>query len=120
MSKGRKPGGQPGNKNAVKHGYYSDAYGVAMRARFVEALEMQDWQAIHREVAVARTQLHTLIQKDVTNHEVLVRMLNTITRMIRATFGLSIQEEGELGEAMRTMLAAIIAPDADEGTEPWT
>ena len=108
MPFGRGRGGQPGNKNALKHGFYSGAISAAMKNTLARALEDQDRTNLYQEVALARAHVFRLLQKDPTNHRVLRDFLNAITRMVAFNYQLTHNQEREMGSALETMLAQLL------------
>jgi hypothetical protein len=108
----RRPGGQPDNKNAEKHGYYAAAVSPAMRNALRRAQRLQDGDTLRNEIALARAHVYQLLQLDPTNHEILRGFLNTIARMLRDQYNLSRNEEHELGAALTEMLAELM-PDRE-------
>jgi hypothetical protein len=108
----RKPGAQPGNKNAEKHGYYSAAVAPILRRHYERAIDMADWESLRHEIDLARAQLARLLAREPNNHDILVRLVNTIARTLALNFRLSRNEEHELGTALSDMLAELM-PDRE-------
>ena len=68
MSKIRKRGAQPGNRNAVRHGFYSSC----LTPREVrELLKILDCEGIDREIAVIRIKLKAALRIDPGNRRLL-------------------------------------------------
>ncbi|MDE2802911.1 MAG: hypothetical protein OXK21_08520, partial [Chloroflexota bacterium] len=76
----RKSGGQPGNQNARKHGFY---------AKFLTPEEQQDLQEAMElrgpapEVAVLRVRLRALLNNPNAKQEHIISIVNSIGRLIR-------------------------------------
>lgn len=95
----RKPGGQPGNSNRLKHGFYSASFGDSLRLALKEAaaLGVADLEA---ELAAARTILRRLIEASPDNIDAIARLLNTITNLASTNYRLSAADSQELEATM--------------------
>jgi hypothetical protein len=109
-------GAQPGNKNAQKHGFYSDIYTVEEAKRFRQVSNIEDEQKLLRTTAF-RIAKH--LHFDTLNPEELngmyylilaIQHINTIERTIMLARG----KGGEIG---KTILEALkeMNPDEDLG-----
>ena len=76
----KKTGGQPGNKNAVKHGLYAKALTPEQQDAFPTALETQ---FLNQEIAVMRLKMAALMAEDGVDFNLVVRGMGTLTRMVR-------------------------------------
>lgn len=109
----RKPGAQPGNNNAHKHGFYAKALGTAGAGVLRRARGLGP-SSLLEEIALARARLYLLIGKEPTNHDILIRTLGTITRMVAVNHNLTGEEEREFGAAMQETLAELVAMEKAE------
>jgi hypothetical protein len=67
-SKKRHRGGQPGNQNARKHGFYSP---YMSQPEILELFKILDHGGVDRRVAVTRIKLKSALLADPANHRVL-------------------------------------------------
>ncbi len=102
----RKPGGQPGNSNARKHGLYEEVLDEAGRAAFRAALEVGP-SDLHHEIALCRERIERLVAADSANLDLLARMVNALARLAATHFHLSAGDRDRLTEAMHNVLADI-------------
>ena len=102
----RKPGAQPGNTNAFKHGFYSEALATAARARYADAREIGPVN-LAEEIAVCRTHLYSLIEADPERIDLLAKIVNALARLAATHFHLSGSDTERLTAAMTTVLADI-------------
>lgn len=75
----RRRGGQPGNQNARKHGFYSAALLPHEREVYREAAGLR---GLNPEIAMLRTKLMGLISTPDVNPEVLIKAARALTRMV--------------------------------------
>ena len=75
----KKRGGQPGNQNARKHGFYARILTPEQEEAFLEALDLRDFA---QEVALVRVRLLTLFKDPDTPPELISRTLNNLCRMM--------------------------------------
>ena len=84
----RKRGGQPGNENARKHGFYSSALTPEEQETLRVAIDLK---GLNAEIAVLRVKLMELISNPDTSHELLLLAARTLTRVVdiqdRITYG---------------------------------
>jgi hypothetical protein len=77
----RKRGGQKGNRNALKHGYYSRIFSKEEKADFCSA---GDVEGIDEEIALMRHVIKTTASKKDDKHLLLlVRAANALNKLIR-------------------------------------
>ena len=75
----RKRGGQPGNQNARKHGFYSTAPSAREQGALQEAIVLKD---LSSEIALMRVKTIDLVAHPDIPPELLFRAARTITRML--------------------------------------
>ncbi len=81
----RKPGGQKGNQNARKHGFYSRTLTLAEMSRFRDITALE---GIDPEIALLRVKLQSLFQNDPGNRRALGEASNLLARCLRIRHGL--------------------------------
>ena len=80
VAEGRKNrGGQPGNQNARRHGFYANTPTLEQEEAFAEALEIRDFG---QEVALVRVRLLTLLQNPEIPPELITRTFNNLCRVM--------------------------------------
>lgn len=102
----RRPGGQPGNTNALKHGFWSAALDRADREVYTAALALSPTD-LHREVAILRERLLKLIKADPTQIELFVKGIGQIARLAATHYHLQGTAAASLTDAMHNVLADI-------------
>ncbi len=113
---GRTSGAQLGNKNAQKHGFYSDLYSLEEKKRLCQVSKIEDEQKLLRTMAfriAGHLHFESLNPEELNGmfHLMLaVQHINTIERTILLARG----KGGELG---KTILEALkdMDPDKDLG-----
>lgn len=73
-----------------------------------------DAHALILEIQLARARLAELIGLEPANHDILLRLMSTITRMVAVNHSLSPQDERTLGGALQELLAELM-PDREIG-----
>ena len=76
----KKTGGQPGNRNAVKHGLYAKALTPEQQDVFPDTLKME---FLNHEIAVMRLKLAAHLAEDGMDFNLVVRAMGTLSRMVR-------------------------------------
>jgi len=104
----RKPGGQPGNRNALKHGYYSRIFNKAERADYYSA---GDVQGIDEEIALIRHVIKTVASfKDDKHILVLVRAANVLNKLVRTRQKIQYARYDELKTAVSNVVRDVLIP----------
>ena len=106
MKPKRKPGGQPGNLNAVKHGLYSSVLDRVGQERFALALTLSPTD-LHREIALLRERAERLLSADATDLDLLRQTLGTLARLAATHYHISGTDADRLTEAMSNVLDSI-------------
>ena len=91
----RRRGAQPRNKNAWKHGFYSDALSPDAQKVFKHALTI-DVTELRDETALMRTALYQLAKIEPDNVEVLSLVASRLTRMVALQYGMNKEQQQEL------------------------
>ena len=82
----RKRGGQPGNRNAVRHGFYATTLDANQLCRFWDAMNRHN---IPPEVAVMNLKEITLLHNDPRNKRALRQAVKVLTKWIAVRDGLN-------------------------------
>ncbi len=103
----RKRGGQKGNQNARKHGFYSRALTPAEIGDFWNITRLED---IDPEVAALRIKLISLFQLYPGNSRVLGEASNLLAKWYRAKYRLDSAESSYLKKFIRLILDHLADP----------
>ena len=76
----RKRGGQPGNQNARKHGFYSGGLAAGQQAAFPAAIALK---GVDREIAILRLKIASVLASDPQNYRLQIRALSSLGRLLR-------------------------------------
>jgi len=99
----RKPGGQPDNKNARKHGFYAGALGSKAKNILRRASQL-DAHDIEAEIALLRARIHQLVATEPDNLAVLNLALRTLVRMVALNHGLDEAQETGIHDSLRDLI----------------
>ena len=111
----RKRGGQPGNQNARKHGFYSKALGEAQRLEFRQAARVKGLDA---EIALLRVKIKALLSQDPQNIRLLGHEVKILSSLLIARHNMSKDEKDDLGEIVNNALADFVLPFLPYGSPP--
>jgi len=76
----RKSGGQPGNQNARKHGYYSKFLSPDEKANLEKAVDLE---GLDYEIALARQKIKSVVKNDPENHDAFFRAFANFRSLMR-------------------------------------
>jgi len=107
ISERRKRGAPPGNKNAVKHGFYSKALLEAERITLQQAVAVD---GVDEEIALLRYKLAELLQNYPDRIDLQVDIANTIARLVRTRYQISKEQKKSLKEAIAKVLTEVALP----------
>jgi hypothetical protein len=79
----RKPGGQPGNHNARKHGFYSRTLAPEQLANLPPATRTPGLDA---EIALLRIKIRSIVQDDPHNLDPLLRTVSTLRLAVKTWY----------------------------------
>jgi hypothetical protein len=104
----RKRGAPVGNKNALKHGFYSKIFDGADKRDFEKAAGIE---GIDEEIALMRLEIKRAITGgDDTNLKILIRATNALEKLIRTRYLVSAAQRQGLKEAIGNVIRDIIVP----------
>jgi len=107
ISKKRKKGAQPGNNNAVKHGFYSKALREAERLSLQEAVKVE---GVDEEIALLRYTLAELVENYPDRIDLQIETASAISRLVRTRYLLSKEQKKSLKEAIARVLTEVAIP----------
>ena len=106
MTTKRPRGGQKGNQNARRHGFYSQALDEAQRLDLEAA---QGIDGLDAEIAVLRVKIKALLESDPDNIKLIMQATSTLARLLRTRYSLT-EHEGKGIEAAITNVLTELAP----------
>ena len=101
----RKPGGQPGNQNARKHGVYSKV----LTPEEQRVLSLASIPGIDGEIALLRMKIRAIVKEDRWPAEGLNRTMHAICRAVRLRHNMASQQRRELIALSRL---GLLSPEA--------
>ncbi|MBI4303538.1 MAG: hypothetical protein HY665_04290, partial [Chloroflexi bacterium] len=99
----RKRGGQKGNQNARKHGFYSGTLGLA---EICEFWNITNKEGIDTEIAVLRVKLRSSLQQDPGNRRVLREASKLLAKWYSAKYKLDRTDSDYLNKVIWNILEA--------------
>ena len=103
----RKRGGQPGNQNARKHGFYSKVLDEADQLDFELAIGVE---GIDDEIALLRVKIKSILENDPENIRLIMEATNTLARLIRTRYNITKEQKKGLKEAIGNVLRDVALP----------
>jgi len=103
----RQKGGQPGNQNARKHGYYSRVLDEAQQLDFELASGVN---GIDDEIALLRVKIKAILEKDPENFPLITQAVKVLTRMVQAHYNMSKGDKKGFKEAIEKMWQNVAVP----------
>jgi hypothetical protein len=88
-------GGQPGNQNARKHGYYSNVLTGEDRRNLRQASEVT---GLDDEIALVRARLKSIVEHDPDNLRLISEAASTLVRLMRASHRLGLHKQESFEE----------------------
>jgi len=105
--KRRPQGGQPGNQNARKHGFYSQVLDEAEQMDLQTALDVE---GIDMEIAVLRVKIKAVLENDPDNVRLIMEATNTLARLLRTKYNLDKTQGKSLKEAIGQVMKDLAIP----------
>jgi len=103
----KKPGAQPKNQNARKHGFYSRALTEAERLQLDEAGFVE---GLDEEIALLRVKLRELVESEPERIDLQLEAANTIARLIRTRYQITSEQKRSLKDAIAKVLTEVAIP----------
>ena len=102
----RKRGGQPGNQNACKHGFYSSVL-KEKELPFLE--EAAGVEGIDEEIAILRAKFRSYMVHHPNNMRLIVLAAESLSRLIRTKYRIqNMNKEAGLGDVVGNILRTMI------------
>ncbi|MBN1367938.1 MAG: hypothetical protein JW967_08430 [Dehalococcoidales bacterium] len=107
MEQKRVPGGQPGNQNARRHGFYSDLLDETQQADFLQALQVE---GLDIEIALLRVKLKSVIRNDPDNIKLITRAAESLAKLVKVKYSGGKNDPKKTKEAIGNVLRDFIIP----------
>jgi len=105
--KKRTRGGQSGNQNARKHGFYSKVLDEAEQLDLELATGVE---GIDDEIALLRVKIKSILEHDPENIRLIMEATNTLARLIRTRYNITKEQRKGLKEAIGNVLKDVALP----------
>jgi hypothetical protein len=104
----RKPGAPKGNRNSLKHGFYSKVYREAERPDFIDAAGIE---GIDEEIALLRLEIKKAISGgDERNLLLLIKAAGALEKLIRTRFQIASSQRTGLKEGIGNIIREVLLP----------
>jgi len=104
----KKRGGQKGNTNSLKHGFYSKSLNQAAKIDFKDAWGLE---GIDEEIALIRVEIKNAIAGgDERNLLLLVKAANALDKLVRTRYQISAAQHKGLKEAIASVVDDFLIP----------
>lgn len=104
----RKRGGQKGNKNALKPGFYRKIFDEAEKVDFSDAAGME---GIDEEIALLRMEIKKAISGgDERNLMLLIKAAGALDKLIRTRYQITASQRQGLKEAIMNVVNGVLVP----------
>jgi hypothetical protein len=103
----KKRGGQKGNQNARKHGFYSRVLDEAEKLDFESASGVN---GIDDEIALLRVKIKSVLEKDPENIKLIMLAANTLAAMVKTRYNINKEQRKGLKEAIGNVIKDIAIP----------
>ena len=100
-------GAQPGNQNALKHGFYAKVLQEADKMELSMAAEVE---GLDEEIAVLRLKLRQLIEQHPERVDLHMNAAGVLARLIRIQHQLTPEQHKGLKEAIKVVLRDVAVP----------
>jgi hypothetical protein len=104
----QKKGGQKGNRNAIKYGFYSRVFDEAEKPDFTFAIGIE---GIDEEIALLRMEIKKSISGgDERNLILLVKAAGALEKLIRTRYQITANQRRGLKEAIGNVIKDVLVP----------
>lgn len=97
----------PGNQNARRHSFYSEALTEAEQLELAEAASIE---GLDDEIAVLRLKLRQLLENHPERIDLQLKLANTLARLVRTRYNITPEQKNTLKEAIATVLKDVAVP----------
>jgi hypothetical protein len=103
----RKRGGQPGNRNALKHGFYYTVLDEDQKQSLKQADELD---GLDEEIGILRIQLKSVLKNNPENIRLISQMLAVLSRLLHTRIKLAKDDRFALQKAIENVLMNVAVP----------
>jgi uncharacterized protein YjcR len=103
----RKKGAPKGNRNALKHGFYSKVLDEAEKLDFES---VSDVNGIDDEIALLRVKIKSVLEKDPENIRLIMQATNTLAGLVKTRYRINKEQRQGLREAITNVLKDVAIP----------
>ncbi len=104
----KKRGGQPGNQNALKHGYYSKLLDKTGQFDYISAGELE---GIDEEIKLLRAEIIRALESGNEKYlKILVRGAVALDKLVRTRYQISSSKKKGLKDAVNNVIRDIFVP----------
>ena len=103
----RKIGGQPGNQNARKHGFYSKVLDEAEQLDLERATGVE---GIDDEIALLRVKIKSLLEHDPENIKLIMQATSALAGLVKTSYKMTKEQRKGLKEAIGNVLRDVALP----------
>ena len=103
----RRRGGQRGNQNARKHGFYSRVLDEAEQIDFMLAAGVE---GIDDEIALLRVKIKSILENDPENVKLIMLATNTLAGLVKTRYNIAKEQKKGLKEAISNVLRDVALP----------
>jgi uncharacterized protein YjcR len=103
----RKKGAPKGNRNALKHGFYSKVLDEAEKLDFES---VSDVNGIDDEIALLRVEIKSVLEKDPENIRLIMQATNTLAGLVKTRYRINKEQRQGLREAITNVLKDVAIP----------
>ncbi|MDV2989671.1 MAG: hypothetical protein P3T54_05955 [Dehalogenimonas sp.] len=105
----RRRGGQPGNRNAVTHGFYARPLPDEREESLSQAEEIQ---GLDEEIALLRSKIRQLEFLDPDNIKLMVQAINTLSNVVIRRRYVVVKDHNGIVNALKELLNGVVVPVA--------
>ncbi len=103
----RKAGAPEGNRNALKHGFYSRVLDEAEKLDLESACGVN---GIDDEIALLRVKIKAVLEKDSENIKLIMAATNTLAGLVKTRYHINKEQRQGLREAITNVLKDVAIP----------
>jgi hypothetical protein len=106
----RQSGGQPGNQNARKHGFYA---ANLTKEELSEYWNLVNVHGLDPQMAILRAKVSRALASAPNNHRVIMESSNQVAKLCQSNMGIDKEEAGQLKKISRGIFAAAATGDME-------
>jgi hypothetical protein len=107
VRKKRKEGGQKGNQNARKHGFYAKVLNAAGKKDLKVA---SDVDGIDDEIALMRVKIKNVLEKDPENVKLIMEAITTLAGLLKTRFNITKEQQNSIRASLGKLIREVALP----------